>query len=206
MACGISVTNRGIEAIRPALEAQSLNYWTAKEVPVSLFEIPCIKWYHIIFVFVWLTSLSLIISGPSVLLYTLSFFIESAPESCLRMKIDYATLLLKILPRCPIRIKSVTPYTGLQGSVWLDPLLTSAAPACAILCLAIHAPSTLVFMCFFHTPNFLPSLGQCLECSSSTPFGGTPHPSGGPSWPPCPGDDSLSLHPLVFMHSSYYNL
>ena len=42
-ACGILVPRQGIETIGPALEAQSLNYRTAKEVPVSFFEIPRIK-------------------------------------------------------------------------------------------------------------------------------------------------------------------
>ena len=33
-ACGILVHRRGIEPMPPAVEAQSLNHWTAREVPL----------------------------------------------------------------------------------------------------------------------------------------------------------------------------
>ena len=33
MACGILVPQPGIEPVPPALEAQSLNHWTTREVP-----------------------------------------------------------------------------------------------------------------------------------------------------------------------------
>ena len=35
MACGILVQQSGIEPMPPAVETQSLNHWTAKEVPRS---------------------------------------------------------------------------------------------------------------------------------------------------------------------------
>ena len=34
MACGVLVTRPGIELTPPALEARSLNHWTAREVPI----------------------------------------------------------------------------------------------------------------------------------------------------------------------------
>ena len=36
-ACGILVPRTGIKPVPPVLEAQSLNHWTAREVPVILF-------------------------------------------------------------------------------------------------------------------------------------------------------------------------
>ena len=36
MACGILVPEPGIESVPPAVEAQSLNHWTATEVPYPL--------------------------------------------------------------------------------------------------------------------------------------------------------------------------
>ena len=36
-ACGILVPRPGIEPMRPALEAWSLNHWPAREVPVFIF-------------------------------------------------------------------------------------------------------------------------------------------------------------------------
>ena len=38
MACGILVPRPGIEPAPPALEAQSLNHWTAREAPQASFE------------------------------------------------------------------------------------------------------------------------------------------------------------------------
>ena len=35
-ACGILVARPGIELVPPALEAQSLNHWTARDVPVII--------------------------------------------------------------------------------------------------------------------------------------------------------------------------
>lgn len=35
-ACGVPVPQLGIEPVAPALEAQSLNHWTTREVPVRL--------------------------------------------------------------------------------------------------------------------------------------------------------------------------
>ena len=41
-ACGISVPRPGIEPVPPAVEAQTLNHWTAREVPnVTVLEVPC---------------------------------------------------------------------------------------------------------------------------------------------------------------------
>ena len=37
-ACGIFVPQPGIEPLTPAVEAQSLNHWTAREVPVGTFK------------------------------------------------------------------------------------------------------------------------------------------------------------------------
>ena len=37
MACGILVPRPGIEPSPPALEAQSVNHWTAREVPIFHF-------------------------------------------------------------------------------------------------------------------------------------------------------------------------
>ena len=37
MACGILVSQPGIKPVPPALEAWSLNHWTAREVPQGLF-------------------------------------------------------------------------------------------------------------------------------------------------------------------------
>ena len=37
MACGISVPQPGIEPVPPELEVQSLNPWTAREVPPRVF-------------------------------------------------------------------------------------------------------------------------------------------------------------------------
>ena len=34
-ACGILVPQPGIEPMSPAMEAQSLNYWITREVPLS---------------------------------------------------------------------------------------------------------------------------------------------------------------------------
>ena len=95
------------------------------------------------------------------------------PQSALRPKLAYVILLLKILQRLPvvlrIRLKLLTlAYTALHD---LTPP-TSPMPSYAIISLAIHAPPTLVFLCFFHTPNSSPSLGHCLECSSSTLYVG----------------------------------
>ena len=39
MACGILVAPSGIEAMSPALEAQSLNHWIAKEDPILTFYV-----------------------------------------------------------------------------------------------------------------------------------------------------------------------
>ena len=36
MACGIPVPWSGVEPVLPAVEAQSLNHWTAREVPEGL--------------------------------------------------------------------------------------------------------------------------------------------------------------------------
>ena len=36
-ACGILVPQPGIEPVPPAVEAQSLNHWTAREVQVNIF-------------------------------------------------------------------------------------------------------------------------------------------------------------------------
>ena len=36
VACGILVPQPGIEPVSPALEALSLNHWTAREVPVAV--------------------------------------------------------------------------------------------------------------------------------------------------------------------------
>ena len=38
-ACGILVPQPGIEPVPPALEAQSLNHWTAREVPIVSFSL-----------------------------------------------------------------------------------------------------------------------------------------------------------------------
>ena len=37
VACGILVPQPGIEPAPPAVEAQSLNHWTAREVPIHFF-------------------------------------------------------------------------------------------------------------------------------------------------------------------------
>ena len=37
MVCGILVTQPGMEPVPPALEAQRLNHWTAREVQVFIF-------------------------------------------------------------------------------------------------------------------------------------------------------------------------
>ena len=39
MACGILVPQPGIKPASRALEAQSLNHWTAGEVPIFIFKI-----------------------------------------------------------------------------------------------------------------------------------------------------------------------
>ena len=39
MACGILVPQPGIEPVPPAVEARSLNHWTAREVPTVTFNV-----------------------------------------------------------------------------------------------------------------------------------------------------------------------
>ena len=38
MAWGILVPRQGIEAVPPAVEVQSLNHWTTREVPVFVYD------------------------------------------------------------------------------------------------------------------------------------------------------------------------
>ena len=51
MACRVLVSPTGIEAVPPAVEAQSLNHWTTREVPAIYFFFFLIYfWLHWIFV------------------------------------------------------------------------------------------------------------------------------------------------------------
>ena len=57
-ACGILVRWPGIEPTPPALGAQSLSHWTAREVPKLTFLDSTYKWDHTVSVVTWLISFS----------------------------------------------------------------------------------------------------------------------------------------------------
>ena len=66
-ACRILVPQPGIEPVPPALEMQSLNHWTTREVPVQFFGLfVCLIYFFIYIVYFWLCWVFVSVRGLSL--------------------------------------------------------------------------------------------------------------------------------------------